>query len=58
MQAAATINDFSKHLFWDTDRATLDFQLHKEQIVYQVLTFGLLHDWKLLLRIYPEDQIK
>jgi hypothetical protein len=52
------INDFSKHLFWDTDRDKLDFKKSKEQIVYQVVEYGLMKDWLLLQRIYSREALK
>jgi hypothetical protein len=36
----------------------LDFQIHKEQIVYQVVEFGLMSDWNLLHQIYTPEQLK
>jgi hypothetical protein len=44
MQANYSIQDFSKHLFWDTDRDTLDFDKSKSQIIYQVLEYGTIDD--------------
>lgn len=52
------ISDFSSHLFWDTNRNTLDFEKHKSQIIYQVLEFGEMKDWKMLQKIYTEETLK
>jgi hypothetical protein len=54
----ANINEFSEHLFWDVDRTKLDFQKSKEQIVYQVVEYGLMKDWLLLQKIYNRDTLK
>lgn len=42
------IDQFSSHLFWDTDRSKLDWDKHKAYIVERVLEYGLLSDWRLL----------
>ena len=50
-----SISDFSPHLFWDVDRDTLDFEKSKETIIYQVLEFGMMKDWKMLQDLYSKD---
>jgi hypothetical protein len=52
------ISDFSPHLFWDVDRKKLDFEQSKETIIYQVLEYGVIKDWKILQEIYPKEIIK
>ncbi|MCQ2589954.1 MAG: hypothetical protein MJ179_05980 [Treponema sp.] len=52
------IDNFSSHLFWDTDRSQLDFTEHKDYIIKQVLEFGYDKDWKLLKQKYSINQIK
>ena len=57
MSKRANILDFSKHLFWDVDRATIDFEKHKSYIVKQVLEYGLINDWRLIQKYYGLEQI-
>ena len=52
------ITDFSPHLFWDVDKSKLDFEKSKEQIVYQVVEYGLMKDWLLLQKIYKKEVLK
>lgn len=52
------ISDFSPHLFWDTNKANLDFEKHRSQIVYQVLEYGEMKDWKMLQQIYNKETLK
>jgi hypothetical protein len=58
MNNVITINDFSPHLFWDVDRSKLDFKKSKEQIVYQVVEYGMMNDWLLLQQVYPKNTLK
>ncbi|TVR36871.1 MAG: hypothetical protein EA392_14190 [Cryomorphaceae bacterium] len=58
MPANYTIHDFSKHLFWDTDRSTLDFDRSKAQIIQQVLEYGQLEDWKIVQAVYNKDTLR
>ena len=51
------IQHFSKHLFWDVDRNTLDFEKYKSYIVKQVLEYGLIEDWVLIQKYYGIEQI-
>lgn len=53
-----TINDFSPHLFWDVNRNELDFYKTKEQIIFQVVEFGLMKNWELLQKVYPKETLK
>jgi len=52
MHTALQINHFSKHLFWDVDRATLDMDTNSSYIIKQVLEYGLMNDWSLLQQYY------
>jgi hypothetical protein len=52
------INSFSPHLFWDIDRNQLDIEKSIEQIIYQVIEYGLMSDWELLKKIYTKERIK
>lgn len=47
----------SQHLFWDIDRASLDFTVHKKFVVQRVLEYGLLSDWLTITRYYGKDEI-
>ncbi len=51
------INNFSKHLFWDTNRLNLNTEKNKSYIIKQVLEYGLIEDWSLLLKIYGIEKI-
>jgi hypothetical protein len=51
-------SNFSKHLFWDTDRLSLNAEKNKSYIVKQVLEFGYDKDWQLLKSIYNLDEIR
>ena len=53
-----SISDLSPHLFWDTDRQLLDFEHSKEQIIYQVLEYGLMHDWNIIQQVYSKSTIQ
>jgi hypothetical protein len=46
------INKFSKHLFWDVDRDTLDLEQDKAYIIKNVLEYGLIEDWKVIKESY------
>lgn len=52
------IDDLSTHLFWDVDKNALDFEKSKEQIIYKVVEFGLMKDWKIIKEIYGMETIK
>lgn len=58
MKDHITIEDFSPHLFWDINKQELDFEKSKEQIVYQVVEYGMMKDWELLQKIYSFQQLK
>jgi len=53
-----SIENLSPHLFWDVDKATLDFEKSKIQIVYKVLEYGLISDWNIIKEIYGLETIK
>ena len=57
MKPEFDIKSFSKHLFWDVDRESLDSQKHKKMIVQRVLEYGLLHDWKMLRKCLTIQEI-
>lgn len=58
MTASHSISDFSEHLFWDVDKAELDFEKSKEFIIHRVLEYGLMKDWNLIKEIYGLETIK
>ena len=58
MEKEITINDFSKHLFWDVDISTFNINKSKEQLTYKVLEYGKLADWQLLKSLYGIEAIK
>lgn len=47
-----TIAGLSEHLFWDVDRASLDFERHKKLIITNCLMYGLWQDWVIIKHIY------
>lgn len=58
METTYNISDLSSHLFWDVDKSALDFKKSKVQIIYKVLEFGLISDWKIIQEIYGLETIK
>lgn len=53
-----SIADFSPHLFWDVNKATLDLEKHKRLIVERVIQRGSRHDLDMLLSYYGKDQVR
>lgn len=58
MKLDYNIGDLSAHLFWDVDVLALDFKKSREQIIYKVLEFGVIQDWKIIKQIYGLETIK
>lgn len=58
MQSTYSIQDLSPHLFWDTDLNEVDFERSREQIIYKVLEYGELKDWKIIQAVYGLDTIR
>ncbi len=58
MNKEITINDFTKHLFWDVDLNGFDFEKHKSHLIHKVLEYGFIKDWKLLKELYGLESIK
>ncbi|KMQ72430.1 DUF6922 domain-containing protein [Chryseobacterium koreense] len=58
MNSEITVNDFSKHLFWDVDLNGFDLEKHKEQMIQKVLEYGQIEDWNLLKKYYGLQTIK
>ncbi|MFA5010617.1 MAG: hypothetical protein WC644_01575 [Ignavibacteria bacterium] len=51
------IEEFSKHLFWDTDRGLLDFEKNRSYIIKQVLEYGMKEDWEKIKDYYGIEKI-
>lgn len=51
------IHQFSKHLFWDVKRNSIDLDKHKSYIIKQVLEYGLIDDWRIIQNYYGIEQI-
>lgn len=47
----------SKHIFWDVNEASVDYDEHAVFIVQRVLCYGLIEDWKAILNYYGLDKI-
>lgn len=58
MEKPITINNFSKHLFWDVDLNGFDFEKHKVHLIHKVLEYGLIKDCNLLKALYGLEIIK
>lgn len=58
MDKATLLNNFSPYLFWDIDIDKFDLQKNKAQLTYKVVEFGQLSDWKNLLALLGEKEIK
>ncbi|MDR0988357.1 MAG: hypothetical protein LBM06_02705 [Prevotellaceae bacterium] len=54
---AGTVEKFSKHLFWDVRRDSIDLDKHAEYVIQRVLEYGLMSDWQLLLQYYGQPKI-
>jgi len=51
------IHHFSKHLFWDVKRENMDMDKNRSYIIWQVLEYGKLSDWKLIKEYYGVSKI-
>jgi len=51
------VNQFSKHLFWDAKKSEIDFEKNKSNVIWQVLEYGKLKDWKLIQNHYGIQEI-
>ena len=58
MNHEITINDFSKHLFWDVDLNEFDLNKYKSFFIQRVLEYGKMQDWKLIKALYGMEEIK
>lgn len=57
MESVVTVNDFSKHLFWDVDLSQFNLEQYAGFMVQRVLEYGKLEDWKLLKKYYGDQRI-
>jgi len=53
-----SINDFSEHLFWDLERSKMSIEASKHSIIYKVLEYGTINDWRILKEVYGLEEIK
>ncbi|RLD55276.1 MAG: hypothetical protein DRJ01_16860 [Bacteroidetes bacterium] len=51
------ISEFSSHLFWDVDINKVDINRNKRWLISRVLEYGLIEDWKLLVKYYGIEEI-
>lgn len=58
MKKEITINDFSKHLFWDVDVDLFDLEKYKLFFIQRVLEYGKINDWRLIKELYGMEAIK
>ena len=48
----------SKHIFWDVDINSVDFQKHSQMVMERVVTYGNLEDWHKIKLFYGMTRIK
>ena len=51
------LDKLSSHLFWDVDKAKLEWQKDDLYIIGRVLEFGLWSDWEMIKKVYGMDWI-
>ena len=51
------IEQFSPHLFWDVDVNKVDINRNRRWLVNRVLEYGLINDWKLIVKLYGLNEI-
>jgi hypothetical protein len=51
------ISNYSSHLFWDVDKSKLDLNNRKAFLVNRVLDYGVMSDWKQLVRDLGIEEI-
>ena len=57
MNTVNPIDQFSQHLLWDVDRSKLDMEKNSDYIVKKVLEYGLIDDWRFILKYYGIKRI-
>lgn len=58
MKEEITINDFSKHLFWDVDLNGFELNKYQSFFIQRVLEYGNMKDWQLIKKLYGMEAIK
>jgi fido (protein-threonine AMPylation protein) len=58
MKKEITINDFSKHLFWDVDLNGFELNKYQSFFIQRVLEYGNMKDWQLIKKLYGMEAIK
>ena len=48
----------SKHIFWDIDLKSIDYNKHISLIIERVFIYGNLEDWKIIKQHYGVEKIK
>ena len=51
------LNQFSGHLFWDSDLTQLSMDTNAPYIIQRVLEYGQMGDWQLINKYYGLDRI-
>jgi hypothetical protein len=51
------MNALSEHLFWDVDRAGVDFEKHAGWLTKRVLEYGRWSDWQALVAHYGRPKL-
>jgi len=51
------LNNFSKHLFWDTNISDIDINKNSKFIISKVLKYGMFSDWKNIVSYYGIQKI-
>jgi len=46
------LETFSKHLFWDVERSSLDHWRNADFIIRRVIQYGTIDDWRSILCFY------
>jgi hypothetical protein len=48
---------FSRHLFWDVPKESVNLEKHSEFIIKRVLEYGLIDDWNFIKDYYGLQKI-
>ena len=56
-EKSISISDFSPALFWDVDKATLDFEKHSVHIIDKVMLRGTWKEFKLIMSYYGRERV-
>lgn len=58
MRKHLSYTDFSSYLFWDVDKANIDFENRKSWVIERVLSHGMLSDWEKIKAFYGKSTIR